>query len=56
MTHPSAGELRAKLYQRCEVLDESFSEEGEMILNLTMSARDRGWLESALRFAGDWSE
>ena len=51
---PGAGALRARLYQRCEVLQESFDTEGGVLLQLRMSAEDRGWLESAVEFNGLW--
>ena len=53
---PSAGALRAKLYQRCEVLRESFDSQGGIQLHLRMSAKDRGWLESAAEFREYWWE
>ena len=53
---PQAGALRARLYQRCEVLDERIDDAGLIRLKLNMESADRGWLESRLEFKGLWSE
>lgn len=46
----TAGKLRSSVYRRMEVLNESFSETGECILDLDVSAGDADWLESNLEF------
>lgn len=53
---PQAGALRARLYQRCEVLDEQIDDSGLIRLKLQMGEADRGWLESRQEFKGLWSE
>ena len=53
---PQAGALRARLYQRCEVIDERVDDAGLIRLKLHMESADRGWLESQSEFAGLWSE
>lgn len=53
---PVAGELRAALYERCEVLDESSMESGASRLTLRMDKADRGWLQSRSTFEGQWTE
>ena len=53
---PQAGALRAKLYQRCEVIDEQTDESGLIRLKLKMESADRGWLKAQKQFAGSWSE
>ncbi len=53
---PSAGELRSKLYQRCEVLSESVDSEGGICLELRMDPATWGWLQSNASYAGLWSE
>lgn len=53
---PQAGALRARLYQRCEVIDERIDDAGLICLKLKMESADRGWLESRPEFKGLWSE
>ncbi len=53
---PQAGALRARLYQRCEVIDEQIDAAGRIRLKLKMERADRGWLESQQQFKGLWSE
>ena len=53
---PQAGALRARLYQRCEVIDERVDETGLIRLILKMESADRGWLKSRQEFKGLWSE
>lgn len=53
---PQAGALRARLYQRCEVLEERIDDAGLIHLKLNMESADRGWLESRPEFKGLWSE
>ncbi|MDA7996329.1 MAG: GTPase HflX, partial [Gammaproteobacteria bacterium] len=43
---PQAGALRARLYQRCDVIDEQIDAAGRIRLKLKMEAADRGWLEA----------
>ncbi len=44
MLPPEAGKLRASLYQKCEILDESITEEGVWSLKANMSEPVQGWL------------
>ncbi|MGI9310562.1 MAG: ribosome rescue GTPase HflX [bacterium] len=53
---PQAGALRARLYQRCAVLDERTDSTGLIRMELEMEAADRSWLESRPEYAGLWSE
>ena len=53
---PAAGALRSQLYQRCDILDESYQENGEILLRLRMSPRDRGWLQSNNEFESFWAD
>ena len=53
---PQAGALRAKLYGRCEVLNESVDDSGMMSLQVQMDAADRGWLDSLSQFSDLWHE
>ena len=53
---PWAGELRSKLYQKCDVLNESIDSEGGICLELRMDPATWGWLQSNSRYAGMWSE
>ena len=51
-----AGALRAKVYQRCEVLEECFDEEGSVLLTVRMDRADLGWLRSQDQFHGVWEQ
>lgn len=51
---PCGGALRAQLYRRCEVTEESFDESGASMIRLVMSPQDHGWLESRREFKGQW--
>ena len=51
---PYASELRAKLYQRCEVVTEQIRDDGVMILEVKMDQADKGWLDSQRQFSGHW--
>ena len=53
---PQAGALRAKLYGRCEVLNESVDDNGMISLQVQMDTADRGWLDSLSQFSGLWHE
>ena len=53
---PEAGELRSRLFQKCEILHECFSDDGNMILDVKMKHATMGWLLSQSRYAGKWSE
>ncbi|MDA7972852.1 MAG: GTPase HflX, partial [Gammaproteobacteria bacterium] len=53
---PQAGALRARLYQRCDVIDEQIDAAGRIRLKLKMEAADRGWLEAQRQYQGMWSE
>lgn len=52
---PQAGKLRAVLYRRCEVLDETVDASGRIRLKLHMENAVRGWLEAQPQFKGAWS-
>ncbi len=51
---PSAGALRARLYQRCEVLEEQSDDQGRMLMTVRMAPEDRNWLDSLDQFSGLW--
>lgn len=53
---PETGSLRAKVYQRCEVLEESFDTEGNTLLTVRMDRADLGWLRSQDQSGGGWQE
>ena len=53
---PQAGALRAKLYATCDVLTESFSESGNVVLEVKMDDARKGWLQSQGQFEGQWKE
>ena len=53
---PEAGALRAKVYQRCEVLEESYDEEGNVLLTVRMDRADLGWLRSQDQSRGVWEQ
>ncbi|MBX2870170.1 MAG: GTPase HflX, partial [Acidiferrobacterales bacterium] len=53
---PAAGELRARLYSRCEVQGEEIDEQGNQILQLRMSPEDIGWLESKAEYLELWKD
>ena len=53
---PQAGALRARLYQRCEVIDERIDDAGLIRLKLNMESADRNWLKSRAEFKGLWWE
>ncbi len=41
----AAGRIRARLHQRCRVLSESFTDGGDVLLEIDIDDADRGWLE-----------
>ncbi|MEJ2177693.1 MAG: GTPase HflX [Gammaproteobacteria bacterium] len=51
---PEAGALRAKLYRRCEVIEESFDDQGHVLLTILLNQADLGWLQSLDRSQGHW--
>ena len=53
---PAAGELRARLYSRCDIQAEEVDEEGNQVLFVRMSPEDIGWLESKAEYRGLWKE
>lgn len=53
---PGAGALRAALFQRCQVLQESADANGNMILRLRMAPSERAWLASQQVFEGLWQQ
>ncbi|MYB34970.1 MAG: GTPase HflX [Gammaproteobacteria bacterium] len=53
---PDAGELRSRLFQKCEVLDETYLDDGSMVLDLKMSDITMGWLMSQENYSGKWSQ
>ncbi|MCY4313873.1 MAG: GTPase HflX [Gammaproteobacteria bacterium] len=53
---PDAGELRSRLFQKCEVLGESYLDDGSMVLELKMSDATMGWLTSQENYSGKWSQ
>jgi GTP-binding protein HflX len=53
---PGAGALRASLYQRCDVIEESYDEHGHILLTLRMDQADFGWLKSQRQSKSLWQE
>ena len=53
---PQAGELRSRLFQRCEVVYEEVDDAGNIIMKIKMDSKARGWLESQRQFDGLWDE
>ena len=53
---PEAGELRSKLYQRCEILEENADEWGAISMKVKMDPATMGWLRSQSRFDGLWRD
>jgi len=53
---PDAGELRSRLFQKCQVLDETYLGDGSIVLDLRMSDATMGWLMSRERYSGKWSQ
>ncbi|NKB77174.1 MAG: GTPase HflX [Gammaproteobacteria bacterium] len=53
---PQAGALRAKLYQRCEVMNETVDDEGNMLLEVKMDASDKGWIDAQAQFTELWED
>ncbi len=53
---PQAGALRSQLFRRADVLDESSSESGEMLLTVKMDDAAMGWLGSNTEFSGMWED
>ena len=51
---PEAGELRAKLFQRCDVISEIVGELGDITMELKMDAATIGWLQSLKQFEHMW--
>lgn len=51
---PEAGALRAKLYRRCEVIEESFDDQGHVLLTVLLDQADLGWLQSQDQSQGHW--
>ncbi len=50
----TAGKLRSSVYRRMEVLNESFGETGECVLDLEVSASDADWLDSNQEFKAEY--
>ncbi len=50
----TAGKLRSSVYRHMEVLNESFGESGECVLDLEVSAGDADWLESNQEFKDEY--
>jgi GTP-binding protein HflX len=53
---PGSGEIRASLYRRCDVIEESSDASGNIIITVRMAPADRGWLESKWPEGGLWHE
>ena len=53
---PDAGKLRSRLFQKCEILDETYLDDGSMVLDLKMSDATMGWLMSRENYSGKWSQ
>ncbi len=53
---PQAGELRSRLYQRCEILEENTEECGAIVMKLKTDPATLGWLQSQSRFDGLWRD
>ncbi len=53
---PEAGALRASLYRRCEVIEESFDDQGHVLLTVRLGRADLGWLRSQDQFREFWQE
>ena len=53
---PDAGELRSRLFQKCEVLGETYLDDGSMVLDLKMSDATMGWLVSQENYSDKWSQ
>jgi len=53
---PGGGEIRAGLYRRCDVVDETSDESGNVIITVRMSSAERGWLESKWPLGGLWQD
>ncbi len=53
---PEAGELRSRLYQRCEILEENTDECGAITMKVKMDPAIMGWLRSQSRFDGLWRD
>lgn len=53
---PQAGALRSQLFRRADVLSESTTESGEMLLTVKMDSASLGWLSSKTEFNGLWKE
>ncbi len=52
---PSAGALRSRLYQKCEVLEETVdSENGNIYMRVKLDKATLGWLESQADDKGHW--
>lgn len=52
----AAGALRAAIYARCEVQEETCDQSGNILLSTRMDQADLGWLGAQTRFAGLWEE
>ena len=52
---PQAGELRSRLFQKCDVLSENCREDGSIILQVRMPEEIMGWLQSQQRYQGQWT-
>lgn len=53
---PQAGELRSKLFQRYEVIDEKVDESGKITMKVKMELAAMGWLQSQKKFNGLWED
>ena len=57
MLLPAAGKVRAQLYQHCNVLEETFDEQGKLHLEVEMADNDVGWLRRQPGFQSEfWIE
>ncbi len=49
-----AGRIRARIHDRCRILRESFTEGGEIELELDVDVADRGWIEGQSDFRPEY--
>ncbi len=53
---PQAGALRARLFQRCQVINEQVDDSGAITMKLKMNPAMRGWLEAQQQYRGLWND
>ena len=53
---PQAGALRAKLFQRCQVINEQVDASGTITMKVKMNPAMRGWLESQQQYHELWND